>query len=196
MPAEQAVTPVETIGNTSNEELIRTILESQRRMENAISTLNGRMVCLLQAMKHDKNMVVDFDVNNSSSFDYVLPIKSLGELKSLEERLKSDSQLCAEFKTFIIKLGEKPKQLIKSFCRRVLTNEVAMHCSWFGYKNNVALHQTEILRLFRNVLLGIHPKMTEEGLKKIVSTWLRYARQRHERFMKRKSIDNNDVLLD
>ncbi|XP_026464029.1 uncharacterized protein LOC113366612 [Ctenocephalides felis] len=176
----------------STDRIQKDILIRLARLEEAILVLSGNVASVLKYIKDDRRDIEEqtYDYSKYSNsdlviktnpFDLILPIKSENELMTLEHRIKNNEELASEFKTFIIKIGGRTeREHISNVCKRLMPNEFAMHCSWFGLKNNVPLHDLLIMKLFREVITTIH-KVPSVAFKHIVSKWLRYARQRHER---------------
>ncbi|XP_011705005.1 PREDICTED: uncharacterized protein LOC105460270 isoform X2 [Wasmannia auropunctata] len=117
-----------------------------------------------------------------------LPLKNKNELELMEVKLRENA----------FYRNEMIKQLTRFTCKdlrascshimkQTLSNEVAIHYSWYGAKKKEHFSKLHICKVIMSVLRNSHAGVTDEDISTPLKIWLAHAKERVEREKQKKN---------
>ncbi|CAH1176594.1 unnamed protein product [Phaedon cochleariae] len=159
--------------------------------ETAESCLNDRIINLLLDIKLEigtlTNKLTEQGLLNVESDPILetLPLKNLEDFRSLEGKVNTDPILKKKlYKTYESIGGNGSRDFVIRCLKRSFTNEMAELCSWTGQKDNYKVADSPVLKLLYMAVKKT-TGVSEKDFEICVKDWLRHAKQRKERMLKK-----------
>ncbi|XP_026467742.1 uncharacterized protein LOC113371329 [Ctenocephalides felis] len=184
------------VGAAQIQELVGAPKEIISFMINAFSTLQASVDHILKRVIMIEEKISDLGKASTQAsslkkktniFDKIFLLRTVEEVKALEENLggEKSEEFEIDLTEFVIRIvGLHPKAHIGNTLSRMFADNLAMKYSWLGRKQNLPMYNIKMIDIIKGVFVAKY-SLPESEFDKITSEWLRFARQRHERAVKK-----------
>ncbi|XP_045469274.1 uncharacterized protein LOC123676966 isoform X2 [Harmonia axyridis] len=153
----------------SNEKIINLLLDIKLEIANLSNKLTEQGL---------------FNLENDPILEN-LPLKNLEDFQSLEGKLDTDPVLKKKlYKTYESIGGNDSRDFVIRCLKRSFTNDMAELCSWTGQKDNYKVADSPVMKILHSAVKKT-TGVSEKDFEIYVKDWLRHAKQRKERMLKK-----------
>ncbi|XP_075166587.1 uncharacterized protein LOC142238746 [Haematobia irritans] len=161
--------------------IINNMIETNKKL---METLTEEVIALRNEVRQLKMKSLLFD-SETETLSSKLPFSSATDLEEFDEELKTDSDLNAELKRILMKVGgEEFKTFVRQAFKKIVIDEVTKQYSWRGTKEKQAIQKFYFVSIIRDVTHCKFHNVDDSRISTVLQQYIVHAKERAEKRQK------------